>query len=161
MSKIFTNVMVYIDGTEESITAAQYAIGLSYHTGANLTALYVVNTRALEDLVKSRIFIQTEQAEYRSDLEQDAERYLNHVRDMARQKGVAIETLHSSGNIHVEIKKKVDELDIDLLLLGELSKIRSRRDEFYNEADRAMRSVDCPVLIVKNNESVWNMYDAL
>jgi nucleotide-binding universal stress UspA family protein len=158
---MFGRIMVYIDGSEESITAAQYAVCLSSYTGGELTALYVVNTRALDDLVKSRIFIKTEEEEYRRDLESDAQRYLNHVRELAHRKGVAIETVHETGAVHTEIKKKVEELEIDLLVIGELARIRSRRDEFYNEADRAMRSVACPVLIVKNLEEVWDMYEAL
>lgn len=154
-------IMVYIDGTEESITAAQYAICLSRTANALLTAIYVVNTRALRDLVKSRIFLEAEQVEYQQDLEADADRYLNHIRQLARQKGVAIETLKTSGTVHTEIKNKINELEIDLLILGELSTIRSRRDEFYNESERAMRSVPCSVLIVKDEDRVWEMYESL
>lgn len=63
---------------------------------------------------------------------------------MARQKGVAIETFKTSGTVHTEIKNKINELEVDLLILGELSTIRSRRDEFYNESERAMRSAPGP-----------------
>ena len=152
-------MLVYIDGTEETIAAAQYAIALSSSIGAKLTALYIVNTRALDDLVKSKIFLKAEQEEYKHDLEKDAERYLNHVRKLAREKGVAINTLKASGSVLTEIKKTIDELEINLLVIGELSHIRSRRDEAYNEAERAMRSVTCPVLIVKNTEEVWNLFE--
>ena len=161
MNDPLKKIMVYIDGTEQSITAAQYAICLSRTVNSRLTALYVVNTRALRDLVKSRIFLEAEQAEYQQDLETDADRYLNHVRQMARQKGVAIETFKTSGTVHTEIKNKINELEIDLLILGELSTIRSRRDEFYNESERAMRSAPCPVLIVKDEDRVWEMFESL
>ena len=111
-------IMVYIDGSEQSVTAAQYAIVLSRALSAELFSLYVINTRALNDLVKARIFLQAEQEEY-------------HIRELARQKGLAIETIKTSGTVHTEIKKQVLEHSIDLLVLGELSHIRSRRDEFY------------------------------
>ncbi|MDA3958958.1 universal stress protein [Oceanispirochaeta sp.] len=154
-------LMVYLDGTEESLIAAQYAVCLAKSTGASLTAMYVVNTRALNDLLRSRIFIESEEREYKRDLEEDAGRYLNHVKDLARKKGLAIETIKTSGAINSEIKHKVDELDIDLLIIGELSRIQSRRDEFYNEVERAMRSVGCSVLIVKNEDRVWSLYESL
>ena len=154
-------IMVYIDGTEQSITAAQYAICLCRATGAELTALYVINTRALSDLVKTRIFLEAEQDEYQRDLEADAERYLNHIREMARRKGTAIDAFQTSGTVYLEIKNKVQELEIDILVLGELSRIRSRRDEFYNEAERAMRSVPCSVLIAKDADRIWEMFEAL
>ena len=154
-------VMVYLDGTEQSVTAAQYAICLCRATGASLTALYVVNTRALQDLVTARIFLKSEEEEYQQDLEADAQRYLDHVRDLAQRKGLSLDTRKASGTVHLEIKNRVQELDIDILVLGELSRIRSRRDEFYDEAERAMRSVPCSVLIVKDADKVWEMYEAL
>jgi nucleotide-binding universal stress UspA family protein len=153
--------MVYVDGTEQSITAAQYAICLTRFVGAELTAFYVVNTKALEDLLKARIFLKEEQLEYERDLEEDAKRYLNHVRELARNKGMAIETVSTTGSVYQEIMKKIKEDDIDLLVIGELSRIRSRRDEFYDEAERAMRSVPCSVLIVKDEDRVWDLYDSL
>jgi hypothetical protein len=45
--------------------------------------------------------------------------------------------------------------------MGELSSVRSRRDELYDEADRALRSVPCSVLVVKDEERVSALYDAL
>jgi nucleotide-binding universal stress UspA family protein len=161
MTGIISRILVYIDGTEESVTAAQYAICLAKSTGAELTALYVVNTRALNDLLRSNIFFKEEQEEYSRDLEEDAERYLNHVRDMARQKAIAIETVKKSGSVSKEIRHMVKENDIDLLVIGEISHLQSRRDEFYNEVERAMRSVDCSVLISKDADRIWTLYENL
>jgi len=156
-----SKILVYINGTEESITAAQYALVLAASTGASLKVLYVVNTKALNDLVTARIFLKAEQMEYAHDLQADAERYLNHVRDLARSKGVPIETESAVGNVHQEIVNRVREDHIDLLVIGELSHIRSRRDEFYDEAERAMRAVPCSVFIVKDEERVWELYNKM
>lgn len=154
-------ILVYIDGTEEAITAAQYAICLAKNTGASLHALYVINTRALNDLVKARIFLDSEEAEYHRDLETDADRYLKHVDKMARRKGLEVRLEKCNGTVHQEIKKMVEKIDADILVIGELSHIRSRRDEFYNETERAMRLVQCSVLMVKDEERVWDLYDAI
>jgi nucleotide-binding universal stress UspA family protein len=154
-------ILVYVDGTEEAITAAQYAVCLAKATGAHLHALYVINTRALNDLVKARIFLDTEQDEYHHDLEADADRYLNHVSKLANRKGVRVNTEKRSGTVHQEIKKAVAEINADLLIIGEISHIRSRRDEFYHETERAMRLVQCSVLMVKDEERVWDFYDTL
>ena len=160
MSGAIEKVLVYLDGTEGSLTAAQYAICLCRDSGRQLTALYVVNSRALQDLLKSRIFLEDEQKEYQRELEEDAQRYLNHVREMARQKGLVIETKKTGGTVHQEIKKAVLEGGFDLLVLGELAHIRSRRDAFYDESERAMRNVPCSVLIVKDEERVTDMFEA-
>ena len=159
MQRPIENVMVYLDGTEESLTAAEYAILLARTVGARLFACYVVNTRALGELVRTRIFLEAEEQEYERDLEQDADRYLNHARRMAETKGVSIELVKRRGNVHQEILSIIDEARIDLLVIGELAHVRSRRDEFYNEAERAMRSVRCSVLIVKDEERVAALFE--
>jgi nucleotide-binding universal stress UspA family protein len=154
-------ILVYIDGSEDSVTAAQYAIALAKAMRAELTALYVINTRALDDLVKSRIFLQSEQEEYAHDIEKDAERYLTHVKNLALQKGVALRVVKKRGTPFLEIKSEIEAWGVDLFVIGEISKIRSRRDEFFNETERAMRNVHCSVLIVKDEEKVWKIYETL
>jgi nucleotide-binding universal stress UspA family protein len=161
VSNPIKKIMVYVDGTEQSITAAQYAICLASFSGAELIACYVVNTRAMEDLLKARIFLQDEQLEYEHDMEADGERYLNYINELAAKKGVSITKKQSRGNVHHEIVNTVKEEKVDLLIVGELSRIRSRRDEFYDETERAIRMVNCSVLIVKDEDRVWEMYESL
>ncbi|MBN1803750.1 MAG: universal stress protein [Sedimentisphaerales bacterium] len=161
MNNPIKKIMVYVDGTEQSVTAAQYAICLASFSGAELIAHYVVNTRAVEDLLKARIFLKDEQIEYEHDMEADAERYLNYINELATKKGVSIIKKRSRGSVHKEIIDSVETEDVDLLIIGELSRIRSRRDEFFDEAERAMRSVSCSVLIVKDEDRVWEMYESL
>ena len=161
MSNPIKKIMVYVDGTEQSVTAAQYAICLASSTGAELIAYYVINTRAVEDLLKARIFLKDEQVEYEHDMEADAERYLNYINELATKKGVSVIKKRSRGNVHREIVDSVETDDVDLLVIGELSRIRSRRDEFFDETERAMRAVSCSVLIVKDEDRVWEMYESL
>ena len=161
MSNPIKKIMVYVDGTEQSVTAAQYAICLASFSGAELIAYYVINTRAVEDLLKARIFLKDEQVEYEHDMEADAERYLNYINELAMKKGVSVIKKRSRGNVHREIVDSVETDDVDLLVIGELSRIRSRRDEFFDETERAMRAVSCSVLIVKDEDRVWEMYESL
>ncbi|MBN2316952.1 MAG: universal stress protein [Sedimentisphaerales bacterium] len=161
MSSPIKKIMVYIDGTEQSITAAQYAICLASFSGAELIACYVINTRAMEDLLRARIFLKDEQVEYEHDMEADAERYLNYVNELAVKKGVSITRKCSKGTVHKEIVDAIADEGIDLLVIGELARIRSRRDEFYDESERAMRAAGCSVLIVKDEDRVWEIYESL
>ncbi|TFG58833.1 MAG: universal stress protein [Spirochaetales bacterium] len=161
MNSPVSNILVFVDGTEQSVTAAQYGICLAKSLKVKLYVLYVVNTRALQDLVKTRIFVKAEQEEYEKDLEADAERYLIHVKTLAARKGVEVKALKAQGTVNAEIRNVIEQNKIDLLILGELSQIRSRRDEFYDESERAMRTVPCSVLIVKDEDRVWDLYDSL
>jgi nucleotide-binding universal stress UspA family protein len=155
------HILVYLDGTEESVTAAQYAICLAKVTGSLLSALYIVNTRALNDLVKSHIFIESEQDEYQQDLQEDARKYLNLTEKMAQQKSVAVSVYEESGAVQTIIRDFIRDKEVDLLVTGKISAIRSRRDELNNDTDRVIRNVSCSVLVVKDEERVWEMFDQL
>lgn len=161
MGKPISKIMVYIDGTEQSVTAAQYAICLASSMQAELIAHYVVNVRAAEDLLKARIFLRDERVEYERDMEADADRYLNYIAELAQKKGVTVIKKRSRGSVHQKILDAISEYGVDLLVVGELARIRSRRDEFYDEAERAMRIAPCSVLIVKDEDRVWELYESL
>lgn len=157
----FKRVLVYLDGSEDSVMAAMAAIALAKRLDATLTAMYVVNTRALQDLVKARIFLDIEEQEYRRDIEGDALRYLNHVQEMGLQKGVEVTPVKASGTVHTEVRNYLQEHTIDLLVLGGISEIHSRRDELLSETDRMMRTAPCPVLVVRDNDAIWDMFESL
>jgi nucleotide-binding universal stress UspA family protein len=161
MTEPFKHMLVYLDGSEDSVTAAMAAIALAKRLDASLTAMYVVNTRALQDLVKARIFLDIEEQEYRRDIEGDAQRYLHHVERLGRQKGVPVIPVQTSGTVHTEVRSYLQEHHIDLLVLGGISEIHSRRDELLSETDRMMRTAPCPVLVVRDNDTVWDMFESL
>ncbi|MBN1578154.1 MAG: universal stress protein [Chitinispirillaceae bacterium] len=161
MRPIIERIMVYVDGSEQSVTAVEYALCLARATGASLCALYVVNTRALDELVKANIFLRTEQEEYARDIDADAQRYLNLVKEMARGKGMPVDTVCRKGSVHQEIAAMSRERGIDLLVIGELSRVHSRRDELYDDTERAMRMSGCSVLIVKDDDRVSSMFEEM
>jgi nucleotide-binding universal stress UspA family protein len=157
----FKSILVYLDGSESSVTASMYAIALAKRLGSTVTAMYVVNTRALQDLVKARIFLDIEEREYRQDIESDADRYLKHVHRLGKQKGIEVETVKISGTVHSEVRNYITEHKVDLLVLGNISTIHSRRDELLSETDRMMRTAACPVLVVRDDERIWEMFESL
>ena len=117
MAPPIERMMVYIDGTEESLTAVEFGVLLARSSGAKLYGAYIINTRALGELVRTKIFLESEEQEYSRDLEADADRYLNHARRMAESKDVNLTTIRRSGNVHQELLRIVDQEQIDLLLL--------------------------------------------
>ncbi|HBE04686.1 MAG: universal stress protein UspA [Spirochaetes bacterium GWF1_41_5] len=161
MNPLIKRILVYIDGTEAGSTASLGAVILARSIQAELHALYVINTRALSDLVKTHIFLQSEEEEYHRDLEADADRYLNFIKNTGLQKGLQVITHKKSGTVHAEIKNIIAEIRADLLVIGELSHIQSRRDQFYDEQERAMRIVNCPVLIIKDDDRIRDLYEQL
>ena len=160
MAVPFKHIVVYIDGSESSMTAIMYAIKLAKEHDSSLTAVYVINTKALSELVKAGIFVAVERDEYQKDLILDADRYLHHAERPAEQKDLAIETVKLEGTVHVVVKELLKEKQADLLVLGGITDIRSRREELASETDRMMRTAPCPVLIVRDDDDIWFEFEA-
>ncbi|HUV36679.1 MAG TPA: universal stress protein [Patescibacteria group bacterium] len=154
-------ILLYIDGSESSILAAQMAIVMSKIYGSSLRAIYVVNENLLSELLKARVFVQMEKMDYERDLEEDGKRYLNYVAKLADRKGLTIETVLKKGVVHEEVAREVDEHSSDLLVQGELGEVLSLRDSFYEEGERILRKVKCPVMVVRNRDRVERIYDEL
>jgi nucleotide-binding universal stress UspA family protein len=157
----FGKILLYIDGSESSITAALFAIVLSKAHGSLLRVIYVVNDNLLSELLSAKVFVQMEKMDYERDLEEDGKRKLNYVVKLAEKKGVKVETILRTGIVHEEVAREVTASDCDLLIQGELGEVLSLRDSFYEEGERILRKASCPVLVVRNKQKVDRLYESI
>ncbi len=156
----FKTIVVYVDGSEDALNAIMYSILLARQNNAKLIAVSVVNMRALNELVHAGIFVSAERIQYQKELQGDSVRYLRHAKRLAEQKNVEMETVSFEGTVHSEVVKLLKERKADLLVVGGVTQIRSRREELSSETDRMMRSCPCPVLVVKDDD-LWQEFDSI
>ena len=158
--KLINSILVYIDDSDSVIEAIEYAIMLSQIHGAKLYGLYVVNTKALNDLLHAKIFIESEQAEYAKELSDDGDRYLKTAMKLASSKGININTIKKEGSPVSEIRNFCEEQDIDLLIIGSDgdSRFKSAREELRSIKEFTSIRVACNVLIVKENEKIDRIF---
>lgn len=152
-------ILLYVDGTEECISAGQYAIALAHQLDAELIAVYCVNISLLEELTKARIFVKIEEMDYQQDLEQDGKRYLNYISEMARAKGLSIRTELTKGVVNKEITNMIGAEKVDLLVMGELEQVMSRTDTYHDEAELIFRKAKCSVMVIKDAIRAENVYN--
>ena len=152
------NIMVSISGSAESLSAAKYAICLAKLFQAKLLVVYVINVKALGELLKSRIFVEAEARSYERDLNEQGRMFLERIRKMAESKGVVCDTLLLSGAISDEVIGKANQQQIDLLVVGEVKELSSRADVFYDEGERIIRKSPCPVVMAKNPAMIDALY---
>ncbi|MBU2102791.1 MAG: universal stress protein [Candidatus Omnitrophota bacterium] len=155
------SIAVSIAGSAASLVTAKYAIYLAKRLSAKLVPLFVVDAPALQELLRSHIFIDVEAQEYARDLRHQGTTFLERIKKAAEGKGIPCECFLLEGVVHKEVSGKVSELGIDLLVMGELKEIMSRTETFYDEAERIFRSAPCPVVVVKNAEMVERLYKEL
>lgn len=161
MNGSINKILVSITVMQASIITAKYAICLAKLLNARLYAIYVIDKKSLEELLHARIFVKAEEMEYEAELEEQGGSYLKRIKEMAEEKGVQVTPVLAKGTIHEEVVKKIEELNIDLLVMGELKRITSRIDIVYDEGEQIFRSAQCPVTVVKNPEAVEIMYEEL
>ena len=80
---------------------------------------------------------------------------------MAESKGVEFEGLLLRGTVHTEVAGKVREIGADMLVMGELKELMSRKEIYHEEGERIFRDAGCPVVVVKNPAMVEQLYREL
>lgn len=144
-----------------SLITAKYAIYTAKLFQAKLTAVYVVDEKALQELVKTRIFLNVEAMEYEREMEEQGKRFLARFKHMAESKQVPFEGVQVRGVVHTEVVNLIKKTQADLLIMGELKGALSIKEAFYDEGIMIFYGAGCPVLVVKNPEYVESLYKSL
>lgn len=146
---LLDKMLLVVDGSEPSIAAANYAVGLAAQTGGHITAVYVVDTATMEYLSQMRIFIAEERSEFEQDLERTGHRYLDYVRTIGHNHGIDIEGLQLKGAFHQVILQKAREMEADVIVLGGWYQTVTRKDVASKQRQLILDEAACPVLVVK------------
>jgi nucleotide-binding universal stress UspA family protein len=147
---LYRNVLILINGSESSIQAAKYGILMSKLYRCNLKALYVVDTATLKQLMLNKFFVAEESKEYEASLTLDGKKYLQYVEDLAKSKGVKIETEIKNGSVWSETVSMVESMEADLILLGCFdSNTRDQKDILSTSYREILINAPCSVQLVR------------
>ena len=145
---LFQNIIVAVNGSEQSIHAAMYAILMAKLYRCHLKVVYVVDTATLKKLTLSKFFVSEESASYEKNLTEDGNRYLVYISDLAKSKGVTIETELRKGAVW-----SADDFNAGLILLGGRPYSKSdgaiRHDATSMANSEIIGSAHCSVLVVR------------
>ena len=152
---LFQKIVVAVNGSDQSLHAAMYAILLAKQYKCSLKAVYVVDTAALKFLSMSKFFLKTES---QKNLLDDGKKYLEQIVTFAKIKGVKVETELRKGSPWSEILHAADDFDADLILLGgkehSASSLSSEvaRDRASSTNMDIIGSARCNVLVVRQKD---------
>jgi nucleotide-binding universal stress UspA family protein len=149
MKPLFQTVVIAVSGSEASVNAARYAIVLAKQYRCRLVAVNVVDTATLKELLLSRIFVEDESFEYEHSLEENGQRYLNYIEELAARKGVAVEKVMRKGAVFSEIINAAEEREADLIVLGGFEEKGGTRDVLSRQHRDILRNARCSILVVK------------
>lgn len=144
---MISNILVAIDGSDVSLRAASYAIGLAKREGAKLAVLHVIHLPA------SGLMYTTESA-FSQSIEKSrkgAEGWFEGIRKTAEGAGLDVktETMEELYSVPGAIIKKSEELGADLVIVGGSGLSGFKRFFLGSVASDVVRYSRCPVLVVK------------
>ena len=143
------HILVLVDGTDSSYHAADAAIDLARDLGASLTAMAVVDTDTLRQLLSARILVDAEMGEFESELEESSRRQLAEVVERAADRKVVAEQVLLTGNTETIVPREVRERSVDLIALGGFQSSKISRDLLARQRQQIIDRATCPVLVVK------------
>jgi len=153
MKGLLERLLVVINGSDSSISAAKYAVALGKKFGSSITAAYVVDTATIRQLAMSRIFIAEEGEEYERSLAETGKRYLAFVAEIGKAKKVAVETRLLKGSVADEIERLAKEIEADCILLGGAERDSAARAAMRDALAEIAKIAPCAVLVVRDREA--------
>jgi nucleotide-binding universal stress UspA family protein len=146
---LINHILILVDGTKSSFHAADYAIDLARTVGARLTALAVVDTDTLRQLLNVKILVDTEMQEFERELEQSAQNQLDEVRQRAMNRRVKFDAVRRSGNSEVIVPIELAERKVDLLVMGAFQSEKVKHDLIARQRQQILDRAVCSICIVK------------
>ena len=156
LSKKFNKMLVSIDGSKESLDAADYGLSLAKLFNAVVTVIHVLpqeirygydSVDAIQPDIPStpvKGIVELSKHEVQAKL-------LNKIMEKAKEMDVNLQTdiIVATRSVASEIVDYADKLDADLIIAGTRGRSGLKRILLGSVASEILRYADCPVLIVK------------
>jgi nucleotide-binding universal stress UspA family protein len=140
---MFEKILVATDGSEHGYRAAKAALELGKISGGKVTAIYVADTNRTSHLPDDMLLFSI-----RELLLKEGKEALKQVETLAKDMGVAFESVVTEGNPGSEIISYAQSAGMDIIILGAVG--RTGLDKFLlgSVAEKVVRSSKIPVLTI-------------
>jgi nucleotide-binding universal stress UspA family protein len=142
--KSIQKILIPTDGSDYSMRAAEYGIGIAKMLDAQIIVVYVIDEVVLDQLSKV-----TERENVEQDLKQDGQRYIKYILGLAEKEGVKDGSLLTKGRPFEKIVHLAKELNIGLIVMGTYGRRGTERVLIGSVAERVIEYSPCPVLVIK------------
>jgi len=140
---MYDRLLVPTDGSPESLRAVDEAIDLATVLGADLTALYVVDTRDYSTLPEAKWLALAD------ELEAEGERALAAVDRRASEADIPLSTAIVRGVPHQSIVEYAVEASADVIVMSTHGRTGLDRFLIGSVTEKVIRSTSTPVLVIR------------
>ncbi len=139
----FGKILIPTDGSEYTKAAIAQGLQLAKLTGAEVTAMYVVDQTSFVNFPMDSTVVSIY-----SLLEKEGKDAVDYVKSEGEKMGVIVKAVVEEGS---PVKKIVDaSKDYDLLVMGTLGRTGISKLLLGSVAERVVRYAACPVLVVRS-----------
>ena len=140
---MYKNILVPVDGSENSNAALKEAINLAKLTGGKITVINVYSRWS------SALIDESTRKGLNKEIRKAAKTILNDADKIAEKENFVVKTLLVDGNAVQEIVKTADSRHYDLIVMGARG-VSKLIEIFLGSVSRGvLEKAACPVLIVK------------
>jgi nucleotide-binding universal stress UspA family protein len=141
------HILVLVDGTDTSSRAVDLAIELACAMRTRLTAMALVETETLRQLLSAQVLTTEEMGEFEEGLGQSARRQLAEAVERAKHHGISMEHLVGKGNSEVVVPAEVQARGVDLIVVGGFDTNHASHDLMVRQRLQLVDHAPCPVLV--------------
>jgi len=138
---MYDRILVATDGSADANRAVTHALEQAEQHGADLDAIFVVDTDRYSEPALSSMEAETQ------EVEQWGDQQLEEIVERAEALDIEIRTRNCHGKPYVEIINYADEVDADLIILGYHGQSHTETQQIGSVTDRVVQEIGRPVLI--------------
>jgi nucleotide-binding universal stress UspA family protein len=144
--RFFNRLLSPVDGSASALKAARFGLRLAARDGTEVVAVHVIDEESVADLAR---YADRPVEEIVERMRQNAEGYLEELREVARRKGVHVRGEVRVGIPHRTLLKLAAEVGADLIVMGTVGRKGPRRVLIGSVTERVIAHSPVPVLVVK------------
>ena len=144
--KLFSKILVPVDGSKFSLEAVRLARRLALSHGSRVLLLHVLDTTVVEQLQR---FSDKSHDEVRTDMEKSAKGFLKDMSLEVSQRDITVDIILREGTPHEVILTEADKWGADLIVMGKLGKRRVSRILLGSVAERVIEFTRLPVMLAR------------
>jgi nucleotide-binding universal stress UspA family protein len=144
--ELYQRILVPTDGSEYTKAATSHGLALAKLTGAEVTAMFVIDNEVYMGRTLGTIF-PTAVPDLTTVLEEEGKKAVADVRSEGEKIGVKVVTKIEWGSPATKIVQ--DSGKFDLVVMGSLGRTGVSKFLMGSVAEKVVRFAECPVLVVK------------
>ena len=149
---IYKNILLPIDGSENSKRASEHAISIADLNNGNITVLFVVEPNYPRLPILPLSTLPSPDENYFEELRDEGQEIINEFEKQLDQKGnknVQINTSIKEGKAYIEILDSINRGNFDLVIIGASGRHSAlERFTIGSVTERVIREAQVPVMVI-------------